>query len=214
MKTLCQFLSTCVYMKSHKTKARYNTFNLTNADLNENGTGFYFKSIENVISSYDIWGVFVIHHSDWLNIWQGFEMSAISSLQIIFLQVSHFSFHYCASSDYWAVFKNWFDFSNLCFSPSTLGQCFTSPRIICILIFFCNGTMESFLLNITLGTIKEVGETSEGGKRQLEFIWVTTLYSFAQSRPQSKRHSPEVDIVQSRIVTCYIHALRQDEPQN
>lgn len=165
MKTLCQFLLTCVHMKNHKTKTRYNIFNLINADLNKNGTNFYFKSIENVISSYDIWGIFVIHHSGWLNIWQGFEMRAISSLQIIFLQVSHFSFHHYASSDYWAVFKNWFDVSN--FFPRTLGQCFTSPRIICILIFFCNGTMESFLLNIILGIIEEVGEISVGGKWHL-----------------------------------------------
>lgn len=56
------------------------------------------------------------------------------------------------------------------FFPSTLGQCFTSPRIIGILIFFCNGTMESFLLSIILGIIKEVGKTSEGGKWHLEFV--------------------------------------------
>lgn len=117
------FVNLCTH-ENHKTKARYNIFNLTNADLNENGTGFYFKSIENAISSYDIWGVFVIHHSGWLNIWQGFEMRAISSLQIIFLQVSCFSFHYYASSDYWAVFKNWFDFSNLCFFPQYFRSVF------------------------------------------------------------------------------------------
>lgn len=111
-------------MKNHKTKARYNSFNLINADLNESGTSFYFKSVENVISSYDIWGVFIIHHSGWLNIWQGFEMRAISSLQITSLQVSHFSFRNYASSDYWAVFKNWFDISNSCFFFQNFGSVF------------------------------------------------------------------------------------------
>lgn len=115
MKTLCQFLLTCVHMKNHKTKTRYNIFNLIKADLNENGTNFYFKSIENVISSYDIWGVFVIHHSGWLNIWQGFEMRAISSLQIASLQVSWFSSHHYACSDSWEVFKNWFHVSSFFF---------------------------------------------------------------------------------------------------
>lgn len=81
--------------------------------------------------------------------WLGFEVGEISLLQNNLPFWNLLSFFSCTkalmcSSDSLDYFKKWFDVSNLSLY-GTLGQCLTSLRVICILIFLSNVKIKSLL---------------------------------------------------------------------